>query len=69
MYLGDLISSGTIRNTIEDGKCKGFGIVKEIMAILDDVPLGRYKMAIGNPYGLKPVVFTDVSPCIEYSFD
>ena len=48
--MGDLISSGTIRNTIEDGKCKGFGIVKEIMAILDDVPLGGYKMAVGNPY-------------------
>ena len=46
MHLGDLISSGTI----EDGKCKGFGIVKEIMAILDDVPLGGYKMAVGNPY-------------------
>ena len=48
--MGDLISNGTIRNTIEDGKCKGFGIVKEIMAILDDVPLGGYKMAVGNPY-------------------
>ena len=44
MYLGDLISNGTIRNTIEDRKCKGFVIVNEIMAILDNVPLGRHKM-------------------------
>ena len=47
-YLGDLVNtSGTIRKTIEDRKCKGFGIVNEILAILDEIPLGRYKMEIG----------------------
>ena len=46
-YLGDLITNGTIRNTIEERKNKGFGIINEIMAILDEIPLGRYKMEIG----------------------
>ena len=46
-YLGDLISNGTVRNTIEERKNKGFGIVNEIMAILDEIPLGKYKMEIG----------------------
>ena len=48
LYLGDVVnSSGTIRDTIEDRKNKGFGIVNEILAILDEIPLGRYKMEIG----------------------
>ena len=47
-YLGDLIdSSGTNRKTIEERKNKGYGIVSEILAILEDIPLGRYKMEIG----------------------
>ena len=47
-YLGDLINtSGTHRNTIEDRKNKGYGIVNEIIAILDEIPLGRFKMEIG----------------------
>ena len=47
-YLGDLVNStGTIRSTIEDRKSKGFGIVNEILAILDEIPLGRFKMEIG----------------------
>ena len=47
-YLGDLIdSSGTIRKTIEERKNKGYGIISEILAILEDIPLGRYKMEIG----------------------
>ena len=47
-YLGDLIdSTGTIRKTIEDRRNKGYGIVSEILAILEDIPLGRFKMEIG----------------------
>ena len=46
-YLGDLITDGTIRKTIEDRKNRGYGIVNEILAILDEIPLGRYKIEIG----------------------
>ena len=46
-YLGDLISNGTIRNTIEGRKNKGYGMVNEILAIIDEIPLGSYKMEIG----------------------
>ena len=47
-YLGDYItSSGKMDTTIEDRKNKGYGIVAEILAILDDIPLGKYKMEIG----------------------
>ena len=47
-YLGDFIhESGKIRETIEDRRGKGFGIVNEILAILEDVPLGKYKLEIG----------------------
>ena len=47
-YLGDFINNnGTNRNTIEERKNKGFGIVNEIIAILDEIPLGRFKMEIG----------------------
>ena len=45
-YLWDLVNtSGTIRNTVEDRKSKGFGIVNEIK--IDEIPLGRFKMEIG----------------------
>ena len=47
-YLGDLVNrTGTLRSTIEDRKSKEFGIVNEILAILDEIPLGRFKMEIG----------------------
>ena len=47
-YLGDLINStGSISSTIEERKNKGYAIVAEIIAILDEIPLGRYKMEIG----------------------
>ena len=46
--MGNVINSnGTIRETIEDRKNKGFGIVNEIIALLDEIPLGRFKMEIG----------------------
>ena len=47
-YLGDILdNSGTIRKTIEERKNKGFAIVAEILAILSEIPLGKYKMEIG----------------------
>ena len=47
-YLGDIVNnSGTNRKTIEERKNKGYGIVSEITAILEEIPLGRYKHEIG----------------------
>ena len=47
-YLGDIIdTSGKIRSTVEDRKKKGYGMVAEILAIVNDIPLGRYKIEIG----------------------
>ena len=47
-YLGDILdNSGKIRKTVEDRKNKGFAIAAEILAILSEVPLGKYKMEIG----------------------
>ena len=46
-YLGDLITNGSIRNTVEDRRNKGFGLVNEILAIIEEIPLGNYKIEIG----------------------
>ena len=47
-YLGDILDkSGKIRNTINDRRNEGFGMVAEIMAIISEIPLGQYKMEIG----------------------
>ena len=47
-YLGDVIhKNGKIKQTIEDRKKRACAIVAEILAILDDIPLGKYKMEIG----------------------
>ena len=47
-YLGDILDeSGKIRQTVEERRGKGFAIVNEILAILEEVPLGKYKMEIG----------------------
>ena len=47
-YLGDIVDkSGKLRNTIEDRKNKGLGIVSEILAILKDIPLGKHRLEIG----------------------
>lgn len=39
--------SGKVRSTIEERRSKGYGIVSEILAIVNDIPLGQYKMEIG----------------------
>ena len=47
-YLGDFINkTEKIKDTIEDRKNKGIGFVSEILAILNDIPLGKHKMEIG----------------------
>ena len=47
-YLGDQITHhGNNKATIEDRVSKGVGIVTEIIAILDDVPLGQYRVEMG----------------------
>ena len=47
-YLGDIVDrSGKIRKTIEDRKNKGYGIVAEILAIINEIPLGQFRMEIG----------------------
>ena len=47
-YLGDFIDkSGKLKSTIEDRAGKGWGILSEIKAILNEVPLGKYKVEIG----------------------
>ena len=47
-YLGDIVdNSGTIRKTIEERKNKGYAIVAEILAILEEIPLGKYRLEIG----------------------
>ena len=47
-YMGDqLHSSGKIKATIDDRTAKGYGIVSDILAILDEIPLGTYRLDIG----------------------
>ena len=47
-YLGDKIDqSGKISNTVADRKNKGFGVVSKILAIINDIPLGKHRMVIG----------------------
>ena len=47
-YLGDFVNStGNVKATVADRIGKGYGIVSEIRAILNEIPLGRYKLEIG----------------------
>ena len=47
-YLGDVIdNTGKNRETVNERQRKGYAIVAEILAILDDIPLGKHKMEIG----------------------
>ena len=47
-YLGDiLVNNGKILKTIEDRQAKGFGLVTQALAILAEIPLGRYKIQMG----------------------
>ena len=47
-YLGDMVNqSGKIKHNIEARKAKGFGIVANILAIINEVPLGHWKVDAG----------------------
>ena len=47
-YLGDILDkSGKVRNTINDRRNKGFGMVAEILAIISEIPLGQHRIEIG----------------------
>ena len=47
-YLGDLITnSRKIKPNINSRRENGFGIVSIILSILDEVPLGKFKVQIG----------------------
>ena len=47
-YLGDyLSSSGKVKDTIEERVAKGYGIVAEILAMLEEIPLGSYRLDMG----------------------
>ena len=47
-YLGDYVSSsGCVKQTVAERVSKGYGIVSEIKAIIEEIPLGKYKVDIG----------------------
>ena len=47
-YLGDIIDeSGTNKANIEKRKQKGYGIISEILAIINEIPLGKWKIEAG----------------------
>ena len=47
-YLGDQIrNDAKVKATIDDRVGKGYGIVTEINTILEEIPLGRYRVEIG----------------------
>ena len=51
-FLGDIVDgSGKSRKTFEDRKNKGYGIVAEILAIINEIPLGQFRMEIGLELG------------------
>ena len=47
-YVGDILSAdGSNTSKIKERTEKGYGIVNEILAILDEIPLGPYKISVG----------------------
>ena len=47
-YLGDVVDkSGKVRANIEERKAKGYGMLANIMAIINEVPLGHWKVDAG----------------------
>ena len=46
-YLGDILSSkGNLKQNVQLRREKGFGLVSEILSILSEIPLGKYKIQI-----------------------
>ena len=47
-YLGDVIDkSGKAKYNIEKRKSKGFGIISNILAIINEIPLSQWKVMAG----------------------
>ena len=47
-YIGDIISAdGTNEANIKERIDKGYGIVNEIVSILEEIPLGSYRISVG----------------------
>ena len=47
-YVGDIIAAdGSNKDNIKDRTDKGYGIVNEIISMLDEIPLGPYKISVG----------------------
>ena len=47
-YLGDILDrKGTCRPNIDNRKLKGYGISSNILAIVNEVPLGHWKVQAG----------------------
>ena len=47
-YVGDILSADKTNTAkIKERTDKGFGIVNEICAIIDEIPLGPYKISVG----------------------
>ena len=47
-YLGDILhTNGKVKHTIEDRKNRAIAISAEILGIINDIPLGKYKIEIG----------------------
>ena len=46
-YLGDIIdSNGSLEATIESRQKKGDEIISEILSIISEIPLGKYKVEV-----------------------
>ena len=47
-YLGDYIDkNGSLRTNIENRKSKGYGIITNILAIINEIPLAHWKVQAG----------------------
>ena len=62
-YLGNRVTSkGLTKQTFEERRGKAYGATNEIISILDEVPLGRFKLEIGlclrNALFLNSILFS-----------
>ena len=47
-YLGDILTNdGKIQATVDDRLAKGQGLIKQILTILSEIPLGKFKVQMG----------------------
>ena len=46
-------NTGKIQPTIDERISKGYGIVSEILALIDQVPLGKYSVMLRHPWNFS----------------